>query len=186
MTLRWFFGFLAISVSNLGFAQDDQEGLVYWQKLYEVFSHPRCANCHVPEDNLPRWSGPSYGETRVHGMNINAGISRIGADSIICSTCHAKTNSDEPHGPPGSALWMLAPVQMVWWEQSAKQICEQIKDPMRNGGRDLDAIAQHIRHDELVHWGWDPGPGREPAPYSAEEAADFVALWAAAGAPCPE
>ena len=99
---------------------------------------------------------------------------------------NAQTNSDEPHGPPGSPIWMLAPVQMVWWEQTSKQICEQIKDPQRNGGRDLAAIAAHIRHDKLVHWGWEPGPGREPAPYSIEETAQFVDLWAAAGAPCPE
>lgn len=177
---------LSLFIVPFASAQENRDGLEHWQKLYEVFSHPRCANCHVPEDNRPRWSGPSYGESGFHGMNIDAGVSRIGADSIICSTCHAQTNSDEPHGPPGSPIWMLAPVQMVWWEQTSKQICEQIKDPQRNGGRDLAAIAAHIRHDKLVHWGWAPGPGREPAPYSIEETAQFVDLWAAAGAPCPE
>lgn len=175
---------ILLTFSVTAAAQED--GLAHWAKIYEVFSHPRCANCHVPEDNRPRWSGPSYGEAQFHGMNIDGGMSRIGAESIICSTCHAQTNSDEPHGPPGAPIWMLAPVQMVWWEQSSKQICEQVKDPKRNGGRDLKAIAHHIKEDALVHWGWTPGPGREPAPYSAEETAHFVELWEAAGAPCPE
>ncbi|AEE22616.1 hypothetical protein Glaag_1660 [Glaciecola sp. 4H-3-7+YE-5] len=157
-----------------------------WSKVYQVFSHPRCANCHVPDDNLPRWSGPSYGKTSVHGMNISGGQSRIGVETVMCSTCHAHINSDEPHGPPGSPVWMLAPVEMLWWQQSSKQICEQIKDPARNGGRTLEEVAHHIQEDELVHWGWDPGKGREPAPFSAKETADFVTLWANAGAPCPE
>lgn len=163
-----------------------QEASRAWNKIYEVFSHPRCANCHVPDDNLPRWSGPNYGKTSVHGMHISGGPSRIGVETVMCSTCHAHTNSDEPHGPPGAPVWMLAPVEMLWWQQSSKQICEQIKDPARNGGRTLEEVAHHIEEDELVHWGWNPGIGREPAPYSARETAAFVNLWADAGAPCPE
>ena len=56
-----------------------EEGLQAWARIYDVASHPRCANCHVGADNLPMWSGPSYGETRPHGMHIDAGVSRIGA-----------------------------------------------------------------------------------------------------------
>jgi hypothetical protein len=40
-------------------AQDP--GLAAWSKIHEVFSHPRCANCHVGPDNVPIWSGSSYG-----------------------------------------------------------------------------------------------------------------------------
>ena len=166
-------------------AQENAEGLALWGKIHEVFSHPRCVNCHVPDDNLPRWSGPSYGQTRVHGMHINAGASRIGVGTVLCSTCHSTQNSELPHGPPGAELWLLAPVSMSWWEKSAAEICQQIKDPARNGGRDLAAVADHIEHDKLVHWGWDPGPGRESAPYSAVELVGFINEWAALGAPCP-
>ena len=161
-----------------------------WAKAYEVFSHPRCANCHVPEDGRPRWSGPSYGLSdgawRYHGMNVHAGASRIGIETIPCMTCHTAENSDIPHGPPGSEVWMAAPVEMAWWDKSSREICEQIKDPARNGGRSLEEVAQHVAHDPLVLWGWDPGPGREPAPYSADEVAGFIRAWAAAGAPCPD
>ena len=61
-------------------AVSTEEGLAAWARIYEVASHPRCANCHVGKDNLPMWSGPGYGETRPHGMNIDAGLSRIGAE----------------------------------------------------------------------------------------------------------
>ena len=163
--------------------------LAEWDRVFEVFSHPRCANCHVPEDHRPRWSGPSYsmeeGAWPYHGMNINGGESRDGRDSIPCAACHATSNSELPHGPPGAPHWALAPVEMVWWDQSSRQICEQIKDPERNGGRTLADVADHIDHDALVHWGWEPGPGREPAPYSIEETVASFTKWAEAGAPCP-
>lgn len=166
-------------------AANADEGLAAWGKIYEVFSHPRCANCHVPEDNRPRWSGPSYGKTSFHGMNVNADDSRIGVESIMCGTCHAHHNSKAPHGPPGAEVWMLAPLTMDWWQKSSAYVCQQIKDPKRNGGRTLSEVAHHIRHDKLVQWGWAPGLGREPAPYSAEELGVFFDQWDKAGAPCP-
>jgi hypothetical protein len=58
-------------------------GTATWTPIYEVFSHPRCANCHVGPDNVPMWSGSSYGaKPRPHGMNIDAGVNRIGAEYI--------------------------------------------------------------------------------------------------------
>ena len=167
-------------------------GLEHWEKIHEVFSHPRCVNCHVPDDNRPRWAGPSY-EGRYptqdaepfHGMNVNGGVSRIGGDSIPCFACHQKQNSEVPHGPPGAIVWMLAPVQMQWWGKTSREICEQVKDPARNGHRSVQDVASHIEHDPLVHWGWSPGPGREPAPYSVKELVSFIHTWDKAGAPCP-
>ena len=174
-------------ISTSAFASSNgQPGLELWGKIHEVFSHPRCSNCHVPEDNRPRWSGPSYGETRFHGMNINGGASRIGAETMFCSSCHGNQNSDLPHGPPGAQVWLLAPVEMTWWNKTSQEICEQVKDPERNGGRDLKQVAEHIEKDHLVHWGWNPGVGREPAPYSAEELVGFILKWHEFGSPCPE
>ncbi|MCI5048258.1 MAG: hypothetical protein MRY59_12215 [Aquisalinus sp.] len=166
-----------------------EEALTEWHKVFKVFSHPRCTNCHVPEDHRPRWSGPSFGlsegEWAYHGMNISSGETRDGQDSIPCSACHAESNSELPHGPPGAPHWKLAPVEMIWWDQSSAQICAQIKDPARNGGRTLQDVADHIAHDALVHWGWEPGPGREPAPYSVAATVTAFENWAASGAPCP-
>src|SRR5690349_17444366 len=51
---------------------DRDAGLAEWERVYEVFAHPRCANCHV-EDERPRWSGPHYGATRIHAFNVQRG-----------------------------------------------------------------------------------------------------------------
>ncbi|MDD9908800.1 MAG: hypothetical protein OXR62_03825 [Ahrensia sp.] len=161
-----------------------QAGLDAWEAAYKVFSHPRCVNCHTA-DEYPRWSGPSYGEARVHGMNVQRGPAGFGMAGMQCITCHGNENSAKLHGPPGNDVWHLAPVEMAWWEKSSAEICEQIKDPERNGGRTLEEVATHIRDDGLVLWGWDPGPGREPAPGSAQETYALIVKWAAEGAPCP-
>ncbi|MEL7487050.1 MAG: hypothetical protein AAGJ87_07540 [Pseudomonadota bacterium] len=166
-------------------AQDAAAGLAAWEKIYSVVSHPRCANCHVA-DGRPMWSGPSYGEARVHGMNVGGDPNLLfGNPGLFCNTCHMAENSEKPHGPPGAEVWHLPPPEMVWWKRTSAEICAQLQDPERNGGRTLADVETHVAEDALVAWGWAPGPGREPAPYSAEETAQFIADWAQNGAPCP-
>jgi hypothetical protein len=165
-----------------------EDGLAAWERIYEVASHPRCANCHVGPDNTPMWSGPSYGETRPHGMNVNAGASRIGIETIPCSTCHAireEGGNDAPHAAPQVAMvWRLAPVEAEWFGKSSDEICTQLRDPDRNGGRNHLSIAMHLDHDLILHWAWNPGGGREPAPYSLQEHVDDILIWGVAGMPC--
>jgi hypothetical protein len=170
----------------------EEEGLANWQLFYEVASHPRCSNCHVGADNRPMWSGPSYGRTRPHGMNINAGESRIGAESLPCFTCHTTVGSGREddnsvaHAAPRVASgWQLAPVGAAWFGKSSAYICEQLKDPERNGNRTIREVAAHIDHDLVLRWAWNPGGDREPAPHSLQEAMDALMKWAAAGTPCP-
>ncbi len=169
-----------------------EDGLANWQKFYEVASHPRCANCHVGPSNIPMWSGASYGETRPHGMNVNAGESRIGAEQLLCSTCHTTLKeavpeaNTVPHAAPRvAAFWQLAPVEAEWFGKSSAYICNQLKDPDRNGGRTIRDVAIHLDHDVILHWAWNPGGDREPAPYSLQESMDFLMKWYAAGTPCP-
>lgn len=169
------------------------DGLSAWDRVYQVVSHPRCANCHVGEDNLPMWSGPGYGEARPHGMNISAGDSRIGAETLLCATCHvtADTLDSPPHAAPHAMIdWQLAPVEMAWFGLTSAQICAQLSDPDRNGGRDWVALAEHLRddaaHGGFVAWGFAPGGGREPAPGDLQSHIDDVLKWGAAGQPCPE
>lgn len=167
------------------------EGLSAWGRVYEVASHPRCSNCHVGGDNRPMWSGPSYGKTRPHGMNVNAGMSRIGAETTLCSTCHVnveatKRANDTPHAAPHVAMiWRLAPAQAEWFGKASQEVCEQLRDPARNGGRTPAAIAEHLGHDVILHWAWNPGGGREPAPYSLQAHIKDILAWGAAGTPCP-
>ena len=178
-------GLLVVAAALPARAQDDAAAA--WTRIHEVFSHPRCANCHVPADNRPRWSGANYGtRPRVHGMNVNGDESRIGARTMMCGTCHAKTNSPVPHGPPGAEVWALAPLSMQWWDRTSAQICEQIKDSKRNGGRTLEQVIEHVDHDKLVSWGWSPGPGREPAPRTKDALVADLRVWVKRGAPCPK
>ena len=170
-----------------------EDGLANWGKFYEIASHARCSNCHVGADNVPIWSGPSYGKTRPHGMSINAGESRIGAEAVACSTCHTTLSEPRPganavpHSPPRVAmLWALAPVEAAWFGKSSAYICNQLKDPERNGGRTIREVAEHLDHDLILHWAWEPGGTREPAPYSLQESMDFLMKWRAAGTPCPD
>ena len=164
-----------------------EDGLAAWSRIYEVASHPRCSNCHVGPSNLPMWSGPSYGKPRPHGMNINAGDSRIGAEYVQCSTCHAIRESlnDVPHAAPQVAMtWQLAPVEAEWFGKSSIYVCNQLRDPERNGDRDYLDLAAHLDHDLILHWAWNPGGGREPAPYDLQSHVNDVLVWGVAGYPC--
>ncbi len=165
-----------------------EQGLEAWDRIYEVASHPRCSNCHTGESDRPMWSGPSYGQARPHGMNIQAGDSRDGASFIRCVSCHALTGqggNDAPHmAPQVAGTWQLAPVEADWFGRSSLEICTQLRDPALNGDRDITALATHLDHDVILHWAWTPGGGREPAPYSLQEHVDDLILWGAAGMPC--
>ena len=163
------------------------EGLEARDRAYEVTSHPRCANCHVGPSERPMWSGPAYGKTRAHGMNVMAGESRIGAETIQCSTCHAYREgvNDIPHAAPQVAMnWQLAPIEADWFGKSSQEICAQLRDPERNGGRTMIELAEHLNHDLILHWAWNPGGGRQPAPYSLQEHIDDLLIWGVAGFPC--
>lgn len=175
---------LALPAMNAGAIES---GVETWDKIYRVFSHPRCSNCHVGAEGVPMWSAVgSNSQARPHGMNIRAGASRMGAENgTLCVACHAQKNASEPGGPPGAHVWLLPPASMVWFGKSSVEVCNQIKDPARNGGRTLEKVADHVDHDALVHWGWNPGPGRQSAPFSKEDTVAFIRAWARAGAPCP-
>lgn len=166
-----------------------EQGLDAWSRIYEVASHPRCSNCHTGEDGIPMWSGPSYGKARPHGMNISAGDSRIGAEFLACGTCHTVSDRGNtvPHAAPRVNMpWQLAPAEAHWFGKSSDEICNQLRDPERNGGRDALDLANHLDHDLILHWAWNPGGGREAAPYSLQEHVNDVLAWGAAGMPCPE
>src|SRR6266849_1181326 len=72
-----------------------------------------------------------------------------GAPGLPCNACHHAENYDEA-GVPGHPLWHLAPASMAWAGHSLGEICRQIKDPARNGGRDMAALLRHVSEDSLV------------------------------------
>jgi hypothetical protein len=108
----------------------------------------------------------------------------MGFSGMECTSCHQDRNLELAR-VPGAPVWRLAPRTMAWMGKSPRQICEQIKDPRRNGERTLDRIVDHSAHDELVGWGWAPGAGRTPVPGSQARFGSIVRAWMETGAECP-
>ena len=75
---------------------------------------------------------------------------------------------------------------MAWQGKTLGQICEQVKDPRRNGGKTMAQIEEHMAHDTLVGWGWMPGGTREPAPGTQAQFGALISAWIASGAACPK
>ena len=149
-----------------------------------VITHPRCTNCHPPDD-VPRQGL----EQKLHLPAVSGGPSGHGAPGLPCNSCHQATNTKTVGATiasvPGHPKWALAPVEMAWLGQSLGAICEQIKDPKRNGGKTLAEIHHHMAEDTLVGWGWDPGPGLEPVPGTQRAFGELIKAWIDAGARCP-
>jgi hypothetical protein len=158
---------------------DDQRAIALFSEAGKVLTHPRCVNCHPASDR------PLQGdEQRPHQPLAVRGDGGLGAPAMRCFTCHSEANYD-PAQVPGHPQWHLAPAEMAWEKKSLSEICEQIKDPERNGGMDMAGLVHHMAEDSLVGWAWNPGSGREPAPGSQKVFGELVKAWADAGAACP-
>lgn len=115
------------------------------------------------------WSGPSYGETRPHGMRVRAGKSRIGAEYLACWACYVASEHPQvmAHAAPHvNGSWQLASVEANWFGRSSQDIFAQLRNPDLNGNRDYLALADHLAHDQILQLVWSPDTGREPATYS--------------------
>ena len=145
----------------------------------KVLTHARCVNCHPAGDR------PRQGDVRrLHQPPVARGNDGFGLPAMRCPICHQAANF-EPGCVPGNQVWHLAPIEMAWEGKTVGQICAQIKDPARNGGRSLDEIVHHIGTDHLVGWAWAPGAGRQPAPGTQSEAGALLDAWVNTGAVCP-
>src|SRR5687768_4967740 len=144
-----------------------------------VLTHPRCINCH------PNGDTPHQGmQLALHDPPVVRGPGDNGVPNMECTTCHQDRNQALTR-VPGAPKWHLAPIEMAWVGKSVAYVCNQLKDPKRNGGKTLEQIVEHSAHDELVAWGWDPGAGREKAPGTQQQFGELMAAWAQTGAECP-
>jgi hypothetical protein len=148
-------------------------------EVSKVLMHPRCVNCHPAGD-----SPLQHEKGQLHQPPVERGTDGFGLAAMRCSTCHQQANF-EPGRVPGHPQWHLAPREMAWQGKTPGEICAQLKDPARNGGRTLAQIHEHIGTDSLVGWAWAPGFGREPAPGTQKEAGALIAAWINDGAVCP-
>jgi hypothetical protein len=144
-----------------------------------VVMHPRCLNCH--QDESPRQTDAAY----LHRPLVVRGKDGHGVPAQPCQTCHQATNTADGF-VPGVATWQLAPLSMLWEGRTKSQICEQLKDPARNGGRHTgEEVIEHMKADPLVLWAWNPGAGRTTPPLSHEKLVEALEAWVSAGMPCP-
>lgn len=170
------------AVSDFGQIKDHNERAVaLFQEAGKVIMSPRCMNCHPATDRPTQTD-----RMKPHEPLVVRGEGGMGAPGgLVCTTCHGQTNFD-PAGVPGNPMWHLAPAEMAWQGKTLGEICVQIKDKDRNGGKDLAALVKHMAEDELVGWGWNPGAGRTPAPGTQKLFGELVKAWADAGATCPK
>ncbi len=160
-------------------ADPTERSRALFAEMGKVIESPRCQNCH------PVGERPTQGdEMHPHLPLVLRGVDDQGAIAMRCATCHQAANF-QPAGVPGAPKWHVAPVEMAWQGKSLGQICEQIKDPARNGKRTLAQIHDHMAFDELVGWGWHPGGTRTPAPGTQKQFGELVADWIHTGAACP-
>ena len=176
-----FGGILAATKARV---QSGPDALKDFAVVQRVLQHPRCQNCHIPGD-----APLQFDEGRVHAQNIRRGPDGKGALGLPCATCHAAKNPPVSYGahmPPGAPNWHLPPPErkMVFIGLTAGDLCRVIKDPAKNGGRDMAALLKHVGEDKLVLWGWSPGVGRAPVDVPHDEFVAAFRRWADAGAPC--
>lgn len=146
-------------------------------EVAKVLTHPRCLNCHPA------------GDRPTQANDVHPHKPFVPRD-VPCVTCHIDRNFTlheraSYQSIPGHPRWMMAPIEMAWQGKSIGEICRQLKDRDRNGGRDLALLHEHLAHDDLVAWGWQPGAGREPAPGSQALLGELIQAWIDTGAQCP-
>jgi len=147
-----------------------------------VLQSPRCMNCH------PAGDAPLQGDrSQPHAMNITRASVVAG---LVCATCHQESNSEAvgvAGGPPGAPRWGLPAKDMplVFQGKTPSELCEQMKDPERNGHKDAQALMEHVDHDPLVLWGWQPGGKRTLPPLSHDAFVSAWRTWTAADRVCP-
>jgi len=156
-----------------------------FREAARVIQHPRCLNCH-PVDRTPTQGNDLHPHTPL----IRADNEGHGPPGLPCNTCHQAQNTLTNVKPiesiPGHEPWMLAPPSMRWQGLTTREICQQIQDPARNGGRSLEKIHEHLAFDTLVGWAWKPGAGRTPAPGTQKAFGEIIAAWIETGAACPK
>jgi len=163
---------------------EHERSVALFLEAAKVITHPRCINCH------PVNRQPTQGDDlHAHMPPMYAGPSDRGMPGLPCASCHGRTNTatlaSSVASIPGNPSWGLAPVSMAWQGKSLSEICEQLKDTNRNGGRSLSKIHEHTATDRLVGWAWHPGDGRAPAPGTQAQFGALIQAWISTGAQCP-
>ena len=152
--------------SSKSIADESARSIALFEEAGKVILHPRCVNCHPAGDR------PLQGMAmRPHEPPVSArrGGFRHGRHDLQHlprrrRTLRSPRQADDIKSIPGNPNWHLAPIEMAWEGKSLGEICEQIKDPARNGGKDLDAIVEHMAHDDSSAGAGIPAKAASPRP----------------------
>jgi cytochrome c5 len=163
--------------------KDDAGARAAFLDVYKVLMHPRCMNCH-PSGDAPLQGDDSH----VHVQNVKRGEDGKGKYALKCTNCHQDTNLAGENMPPGNPTWHLPrkDLPLVFQGKSTRELADQLKDPGRNGGKTLEQLVEHVTHDKLILWGWEPGDGRTKPPLSHDEFVKRFREWVEKGAASPE
>jgi hypothetical protein len=168
-----------------GISDLQERSRALFSEASKVIMSPRCVNCHPASDR------PLQGDDQhPHEPFVTRGDSGDGVPGNSCRGCHTDRNFNVGDGAsyqsiPGHPRWGLAPIEMAWEGKSQRDICAQIKDRNRNGGRDLALLHEHLAKDDLIAWGWSPGLGRQPVPGTQMRLGELIQTWIDTGAHCP-
>ena len=174
----------ALGAESVHTPPDPAKARAAFTEASKVFFSARCMNCHPSGDT------PLQGDSNsVHANDIVRGPKGRGSEELQCNICHQETNTEGEGMPPGVPDWhMPGPdMKMSFQGLTASQLCLQLKDPLRNGGRKLPKEAvQHISTDPKVLWAWEPGNNRTKPPLSKADFLKKMDEWLANGADCPK
>lgn len=174
---------LSFFAEGEGRADDAGDSKQAFLAVYEVLMHPRCLNCH-PAGDQPLQGDDSH----LHNQNVQRGEDGKGVFAQRCDSCHQDANLPGRNIPPGNPNWHLPAKAMplVFQGKSPAELAAQLKDPAHNGGKTMQQMVEHVTHDSLVLWGWNPGEGRPPPPLEHAEFARRFKEWVDKGAEIPD
>ncbi len=158
-------------------ADEKARSVALMEEMGKVILHPRCVNCHPAGDR------PLQGDLpKPHIPLVQRGDDNHGVPAMECTTCHGPENF---RNVPGNPKWHLAPLEMAWEGRTLGEICQQMKDTERNGGKSIPEIVHHLAEDELVAYGWNPPAHLEAVPGNQKLFGQLAQAWADTGGHCP-
>jgi hypothetical protein len=173
-------------------AKDKAGARAAFLEAFKVFAHPRCVNCH------PAGDSPLRGDNNEPHSYLRRGVDGNGVYAVRCTNCHQTQNQPGEHSPPGAPhlgkggmhsepRWHMPPssTPMVFEKRTPGQLCRQLLDKKRNGNLTPAQLLDHVSHDPLVLWGWNPGGGRSKPPLTHEQFVHKVKEWVDKGCACP-
>jgi hypothetical protein len=168
-------------------AQQRSNPIDLFAKVFPVFSHPRCINCHGVVQSHP-------GIIRsVTGLTHPGGWVGDPNETVECGTCHNEPTVLE-------RVWEFTAPHSMWWVgKNVEELCILQAAQVRNFNRAAGSASPAARGSYLNHLGTDPlitqafdgraGGARDPLPAAPPPMgrSDFLAAakeWVDAGAPC--